>query len=93
VDAKLAPLVQGLFQAGILTCMSCQENEPGITWLQFVNTDHALRFVSRASKAVKFFCWDNDIRFVVAPDDDFSAVSVRFPLAHLPKVKRLFPAR
>jgi hypothetical protein len=93
VDAKLAPLIQGLFRTGILTCMSCQENEPGITWLQFVNTDHALGFVNKASKVVQSFCWDNNVGFVVMPDDDFGAVSVRFPLADLPKVKRLFPAR
>lgn len=32
-----------------------------------------------------------EIGDVVAPDDDFDAVSVRFPLADLPKVKRLLP--
>lgn len=90
VDSKLAPLIQGLFRAGILTSMSCQENQPGITWLQLVNTDHALRFVRKASKVMDSFIWKND-GVLIDPDDNFGAVSIRFPLADLPKLKRLFP--
>lgn len=90
VDIKLAALIRGLFLAGILTSMSCQENKPGITWLQFINTDHALRFVNKASKVVDSFIWKND-GVLIDPDDDYGTVSIRFPLADLPKLKRLFP--
>lgn len=35
VDEELAPLILALWQAGIDTMMSCQENRPGIAWLCF----------------------------------------------------------
>jgi hypothetical protein len=86
VDIKLAPLIQGLFRAGILTMLSCEENEPGITWLLFINTKHALRFVKAASQALEFFTWNSP-----APQED-GPVSIRFPLADLPKLEQLFSA-
>jgi hypothetical protein len=48
--------------------------------------------VNEASKAVASFSWHNDAGFLIDPDDDFGAVSIRFPLADLPKLKRTFPA-
>lgn len=91
VDIKLAPLIRGLYDAGILTCMSCQEIEPGITWLMFPRIKYALVFVHKVSKVLESFNWLKD-SILIDPDDDFGAVSIRFPLADLPKLKRLFPA-
>src|ERR1043166_8042577 len=34
IDQKLVTLIRRLWYAGIRTCSSCQENEPGIVWIQ-----------------------------------------------------------
>jgi hypothetical protein len=92
VDVKLARLIQGLYRAGILTCMSCQEDSPGVTWLMFPRIEYAQVFVLKASKALESFTWKND-GFLVDPDDAFGAVSIRFPLADLKAVTRLFAGK
>jgi hypothetical protein len=35
VDEGIAPLILALWQNGISTTLSCQENRPGIAWVQF----------------------------------------------------------
>jgi hypothetical protein len=35
VDMKIAPLLQAIWSAGIRTCNSCEENSPGIMWIEF----------------------------------------------------------
>jgi hypothetical protein len=35
VEEELAPLIQALWNAGIDTALSCQENLPGIAWIMF----------------------------------------------------------
>lgn len=46
IDVKLAPLVRGLWQAGIKTMMSCQETEPGIAWVEFDSVDELVKFLN-----------------------------------------------
>jgi hypothetical protein len=41
VDAGIAPLLLVLWDAEILTCNSCEENEPGIIWIEFYSTSDA----------------------------------------------------
>jgi hypothetical protein len=45
VDEELAPLILALWQAGIDTHMSCQENFPGITWIHFPTSEDAEGFL------------------------------------------------
>jgi hypothetical protein len=49
VDVELAPLILALWKAGIFTTNSCQENFPGIAWIQFLTTHHAQRFLNRVA--------------------------------------------
>jgi hypothetical protein len=41
VDAGIAPLLLALWDADIFTCNSCEENEPGIIWIEFYSTKDA----------------------------------------------------
>jgi hypothetical protein len=43
VDEELAPLILALSQLGIETLNSCQENKPGIAWVEFATTADARR--------------------------------------------------
>jgi hypothetical protein len=45
VDAEMAPLILLLWMAGIDTINSCQENFPGIAWVEFRTTRDAKRFL------------------------------------------------
>src|SRR5262245_12701217 len=46
VDEGLAPLILALWRAGIDTVNSCQENRPGVVWVEFASTFDAERFLS-----------------------------------------------
>jgi hypothetical protein len=46
IDEMLAPLIKRLWQNGILTCNSCQENRPGIAWIQFASPFDAMNFLN-----------------------------------------------
>jgi hypothetical protein len=50
VDEELAPLILALWKADIDTWNSCQENRPGIVWIQFPTTDDARRFLNRVAE-------------------------------------------
>lgn len=41
IDKEIAPLIKEIWKAGIGTVLSCQENQPGITWIAFVITNVA----------------------------------------------------
>ncbi len=45
IDEEIVPLVRELWRAGIETVNSCQENRPGIIWIQFATTDDAANFL------------------------------------------------
>lgn len=46
IDEEIAPLIRELWKAGIDTFNSCQENRPGIVWVQFATADDAARFLN-----------------------------------------------
>jgi hypothetical protein len=46
VDEELAPLIQAIWRAGIDTINSCQENQPGIAWIEFATARDAQRFLN-----------------------------------------------
>ena len=45
VDEGIAPLILALWQNGISTTLSCQENRPGIAWVQFLTPSDAKSFL------------------------------------------------
>jgi hypothetical protein len=45
VDEELAPVILSLWKAGIDTCNSCQDNFPGIAWVEFPTMLDAKRFL------------------------------------------------
>lgn len=46
VDAGIAPLLLALWDAEIFTCNSCEENEPGIIWIEFYSTKDSEKLLS-----------------------------------------------
>lgn len=46
VDVMIAPLINKLWYHGIFTTNSCQENKPGIIWIQFMTPDDAIGFLN-----------------------------------------------
>lgn len=47
VDEGIAPLLKALWDLGIETCNSCQENKPGIRWIEFLGAEDAEAFLTR----------------------------------------------
>lgn len=47
VDEGIAPLIQDLWSLGIVTCNSCQENKPGIVWIEFHTAEDVEAFLMR----------------------------------------------
>jgi hypothetical protein len=45
VDEELAPVILALWKLGIDTCNSCQENQPGIVWIEFLTSMDAKSFL------------------------------------------------
>jgi hypothetical protein len=46
VDEGIAPLLKALWDLGITTCNSCQENKPGIAWIEFLAAEDAEAFLT-----------------------------------------------
>lgn len=46
VDEGIALLLVALWDRGIMTCNSCQENPPGTAWVEFYSVTDAEKFVS-----------------------------------------------
>lgn len=46
VDHGIAPLIMEIWKAGIATVMSCEENQPGIIWIQFLEVEDAVTFLN-----------------------------------------------
>lgn len=46
VDEGIAPLILALWRAGINTFNSCQENSPGVAWVEFVSAQDACEFLN-----------------------------------------------
>lgn len=47
VDEGIAPLLKAIWNWGIITCNSCQENKPGIMWIEFLAAEDAEAFLTR----------------------------------------------
>jgi hypothetical protein len=47
VDEGIAPLLKAIWGSGIITCNSCQENKPGIVWIEFLAAGDAEAFLIR----------------------------------------------
>lgn len=47
VDEGIAPLLKAIWNSGITTCNSCQENKPGIIWIEFLRSKDAEAFLTR----------------------------------------------
>jgi hypothetical protein len=47
VDEGIAPLLKAIWDSGIVTCNSCQENKPGIIWIEFLAAEDAEAFLTR----------------------------------------------
>ncbi len=45
IDEMLAPLVKEIWKAGISTANSCQENQPGVAWIEFFSSIDATEFL------------------------------------------------
>jgi hypothetical protein len=52
VDAGIAPLLFVLWDAEILTCNSCEENEPGIIWIEFYSASDTEKLLLSIIKAL-----------------------------------------
>ncbi|VVB62548.1 Uncharacterised protein [uncultured archaeon] len=52
VDVGIAPLLLVLWDAEILTCNSCEENEPGIIWVEFYSPSDAEKLLLLIIKAL-----------------------------------------
>lgn len=50
VDEELAPLILGLWKRGIVTVNSCQENQPGIAWIEFLTAEDAAAFLDLVAR-------------------------------------------
>ena len=46
VDEGIAPLLEAIWDSGIITCNSCQENKPGIIWIEFLTAEDAEAFLA-----------------------------------------------
>lgn len=46
VDRGIAPLIEEIWKAGIFTLLSCEENRPGIMWIEFVSAIEAEVFLN-----------------------------------------------
>lgn len=44
VDELMAPLLQAIWSQGIITSNSCQENRPGVMWIEFFSAVDAEAF-------------------------------------------------
>ncbi len=46
VDEGIAPLLLAIWSRGIITCNSCQENMPGMMWIEFLGAEDAEAFLT-----------------------------------------------
>ncbi len=46
VDEGIAPLLEAIWNLGISTCNSCQENKPGVIWIEFSSVEDAEIFLT-----------------------------------------------
>jgi len=47
VDEGIASLLKAIWDFGIRTCNSCQENKPGTIWIEFISAEDVEAFLTR----------------------------------------------
>ena len=52
VDEGIAPLLKAIWNLGIATCNSCQENKPGVIWIEFSRAEDAETFLTRVASGL-----------------------------------------
>ncbi|MFB3765693.1 MAG: hypothetical protein ACE14P_10675 [Methanotrichaceae archaeon] len=52
VDEGIAPLIKAIWNLGIATCNSCQENKPGVIWIEFSSAEDAEIFMGRIASGL-----------------------------------------
>lgn len=101
IDEMLAPLIKKLWQYGILTINCCQENRPGIAWIQFASPFDALNFLNvvapkknlmydRMTCEGEFGSWEYKCHVRDEQGEFNFAISIRFPLTDLPAIMLAF---
>jgi|ERR1700690_274032 len=91
VDSKMAALILAIWAAGINTSQCCQENEPGVAWIQFPTAPFALKFLGMVHTLSNEWLWTNDlVRFHGDTEDN---VSLRFPANRIRKITKLLAER
>ncbi len=93
VDEKIKPLLEALWDRGIDTLNSCQENRPGVAWIEFMTAADAEEFLNLAHELgdedmklrIEMGGWGDDWEYDAIPDlfDEMGfhiAISVRFPV-------------
>lgn len=89
IDLLIAPLILRLWKHGIKTCQSCEENEPGVVWIQFPDYKNAKRFFDAVSLRASYLAWSNDFGCTDGED----CFSIRFDQDDLRTVLKQFPAK
>jgi hypothetical protein len=64
VDEEIAPLILACWRAGVDTDNSCQENRPGIAWIEFLTAADAERFTTTVVRD------RDDLYWRAFPNDD-----------------------
>ncbi len=52
VDEGIAPLLEAIWNLGISTCNSCQENKPGVIWIEFSRAEDAEIFLTHIASGL-----------------------------------------
>ncbi|MGA9098572.1 MAG: hypothetical protein WB392_06530 [Methanotrichaceae archaeon] len=52
VDEGIAPLLKAIWNLGIATCNSCQENKPGVIWIEFLRAEDAEIFLTHVASGL-----------------------------------------
>ena len=99
VDEGIAPLLIALWERGIQTTLSCQENQPGIIWIEFAGSREVEAFLQLAIPNRRSGMYidanpDGKWEYSVNVADHSSkgelnfwcAVSVRFPSSQYEKI-------
>jgi hypothetical protein len=95
IDCKIAPLILNLWKLGFYTTNSCEENQPGIIWIEFINVAQGkvfLNLIARASKNL----YENITGFWDHEDNwqyDVNVDDWRFDVSSQPKIDFLLSVR
>jgi hypothetical protein len=76
IDEDMASLIGELWKAGIVTVTSCEENRPGIAWIQFATAEDAACFL------------DIVVRYEEGDDTLYNWVTGRWAREHPPAASR-----